>query len=94
MTVNDELLSQFFAEHEPPAQDPRFLAEALAAARKRRNAYALGLWLGAGCVAAAVLALTGPALANAFNALGPAVAPMIVIGAILTMTRRMLWARA
>ncbi len=94
MTDKDELLSQFFAEHEPPAQDVRFLTEALMRAQKRRNAYAVALWLGAGCVMAAVLALTGPAIASAFDALGPAVAPVIVIGTVLIFTRRMLWARA
>lgn len=93
-THKDELLAQFFAGHEPPAQDARFLAQALAAAQQRRNIYALWLWLGAGCVAAAVLALTGPWLAYAFDALGPAVAPVVVIGSVLMVTRRMLWARA
>ena len=93
-TDKDELLTQFFAAHEPPAQDARFLAQALAAAQKRRNVYAFWLWLGAGCVTAAVLALTGPWLARAFDALGPAVAPVVVIGSVLVMTRRMLWARS
>ena len=94
MTDKDDLLSQFFDGHEPPAQHARFLAEALMRAQKRRNVNAIGLWLGAGCVTAAVLALTGPAMGNAFGAMGPAIAPAIVAGTVLVMMRRMLWARA
>ncbi|MBS0385612.1 MAG: hypothetical protein JSS00_09715 [Proteobacteria bacterium] len=94
MTDKHELLSQFFAGHEPPAQDARFLAGTLAAAQKRRNANAVALWLGAGCVTAAVLALAGPEIANVFNAMGPAVAPIVVTGTVLMMARRRLWARA
>ncbi|MFZ2031305.1 MAG: hypothetical protein WAU68_13415 [Vitreimonas sp.] len=94
MTDKDELLSQFFAEHEPPALDAYFLAEALVRAQKRRNVNAIGLWLGAGCVAAAVLALAGPAIGNAFGAMGPAIGPVIIVSTVLLMMRRMLWARA
>ena len=94
MTDKDEVLLQFFAEHEPPAQDARFLTEALVRAQARRNVNAIGLWLGAGCVTAAVLALAGPAIGNAFGAMGPAIGPAIVVGTVLVMMRRMLWARA
>ncbi len=93
MTDKDELLAQFFAEHEPSSQDTRFLILALTAAQRRRDANAVWLWLGAGCVIAAVLALAGPTLGRAFDALGPAVGPVIVVATALVMTRRLLWAR-
>jgi hypothetical protein len=93
MTDKDQILAQFFQEHEPPSVDARFLAEALAAAHKARQTNTIWLWIGAGSVAAAVLALVGPEIGNAFAAMGPAVAPVVVAGTVLLMMRRMLWAR-
>ena len=94
MTDKDELLAQFFQEHEPPSQDARFLAEALARAQKARQTNTIWLWIGAGSVAASVLALVGPAIGNVFVAMGPAVAPVVVAGTVILMMRRVLWARA
>lgn len=93
MTDKDQILAQFFQEHEPPSLDARFLAEALARAHKARQTNTIWLWIGAGSVAAAVLALVGPEIGNAFAAMGPAVAPAVVAGTVLLMLRRMLWAR-
>ena len=93
MTDKDELLAQFFQEHEPPSQDAHFLAEALARAQKARQTNTIWPWIGAGSVAAAVRALVGPEIGNAFVAMGPAVAPVVVAGTVLMMMRRVLWAR-
>jgi hypothetical protein len=94
MTDKDALLAQFFEGHEPPAQDARFVSSTLAKAQRKRHASAVALWAGAGSVIAAVLALVGPQLGSVFMALGPAAAPIAMVGTVLLMTRRMVWARA
>jgi hypothetical protein len=94
MTDKDRTLAQFFQEHEPPSQDARFLAEALARAQKAHQTNTIWLWIGAGSVAASVLALVGPAIGNVFVAMGPVVAPIVVAGTVLLMMRRMLWAHS
>jgi hypothetical protein len=90
----DAILAQFFQEHEPPAQDVRFLAAALTRAQKKIWANEAALWLGGGSVIAVVFGLVGAQIGSVFVAMGPALAPVFIASAVLFMVRRMLWARA
>lgn len=90
MTDPDDRLKALFAADLPPARDPAFQAEFLAALARRHFLEEIGWLAAASLIGAVVLAalwpLLAPALANLSQALTPAAVALAVAVSILGLT--------
>jgi hypothetical protein len=85
MTADDKLAA-FFASHEPPQFDVRFVVATLEAFQRREARKDQVLVAMVGIVTLIVAVLVGDRLAVSVNTLVPALMPVAVVGAALYFT--------